>query len=70
MNDWALILGASNGIGKAVAFQLAKNGINIYGLYLRSRKQDIEKLTIEIKEKFCVNVIFKKANASNEESRK
>ena len=35
MKDWALILGSSSGIGAECAKRLAKNGINIYGLYLR-----------------------------------
>ena len=30
MNDWALILGGSSGIGMACAKSLAENGINIY----------------------------------------
>ena len=33
MKDWALILGASSGIGAACAKRLAQKGINIYGLY-------------------------------------
>ena len=68
MKDWALILGASSGIGAECAKRLAKNGINIYGLYLRKRKQDIELLKEELSQ-YGVEVIYKKANASNEESR-
>ena len=68
MKDWALILGASSGIGAACAKRLAKNGINIYGLYLRKRKQDIEALKEELGQ-YGVEVIYKKANASNEDSR-
>ena len=33
MNDWAVILGASSGIGAACAKALAEKGINIYGIY-------------------------------------
>jgi|TARA_Y100000817_G_C16780406_1_gene510306 enoyl-[acyl-carrier protein] reductase III len=68
MKDWALILGSSSGIGAECAKRLAKNGINIYGLYLRKRKKDIEILKEELSQ-HKVEVIFKKANASNEESR-
>ena len=38
MNDWAVILGASSGIGAKCAMRLAKKGINIYGLYLRKKQ--------------------------------
>ena len=65
MKDWALILGASSGIGRECAKRLAKNGINIYGLYLRKRKEDMEILKEELSS-FNVEVIYKKANASNE----
>ena len=69
MKDWALILGASSGIGKECAKRLAKNGVNIYGLYLRKRKNEIDSLTEELSN-FGVKVIYKKANASNDISRK
>jgi len=68
MKDWALILGASSGIGAACAKALAKEGINIYGLYLRKTQTEIDKLSKELTS-YGVNVIFKKANASNELSR-
>ena len=69
MKDWALILGGSSGIGKACAERLAKNGINIYGLYLRKRKDDIQALTKKLSD-YGVKVIYKKANASNDDARK
>lgn len=68
MKDWALILGASSGIGAACAKKLAQKGINIYGLYLRKKKSDVEKITDNLKS-FGVDVIYKKANASNVDSR-
>ena len=68
MKDWALILGASSGIGAACAKKLAQKGINIYGLYLRKKKSDVEKITKNLKS-FGVDVIYKKANASNIDSR-
>ncbi len=33
-NDWALILGASSGFGAACAHELAKSGMNIFGVHL------------------------------------
>ena len=44
MKDWALILGASSGIGAACALKLAKRGINIYGLYLRKKSKEISNI--------------------------
>jgi len=68
MENWALILGASSGIGAACAKRLAKKGINIYGLYLRKKNSEIDLIKKEIS-KYGVKAIFKKANASNESSR-
>lgn len=33
-NDWAVILGASSGFGGATAVELAKHGMNIFGVHL------------------------------------
>ncbi len=33
-NDWALVLGASSGFGGATAIELAKMGVNIFGVHL------------------------------------
>jgi enoyl-[acyl-carrier protein] reductase III len=33
-NDWAIILGASSGFGGATAVELAKGGMNIFGIHL------------------------------------
>ena len=66
MNDWALILGGSSGIGMACAKSLAENGINIYALYLRKKQSQIDEIKKQFS-KYNVEVIFKKANASNED---
>ena len=50
MSNWALILGASSGIGASCARELAKKGVNIYGVYLRKKSNVIEELTNELKE--------------------
>lgn len=68
MENWALILGASSGIGAECAIRLAKKGINIYGLYLRKKQADIDIIKQQI-ESYGIKVIYKKANASNEDNR-
>ena len=32
--EWALILGASSGFGEAVSLELARSGMNIFGVHL------------------------------------
>ena len=68
MTDWAVILGSSSGIGKACALKLAEKGINIFGIYLRRPKNQIEILTTEL-ESFGIKVIFAKMSATNVEKR-
>ena len=43
MSNWALILGASSGIGASCARELAEKGVNIYGIYLRKKSNVIVK---------------------------
>ena len=69
MSDWAVILGASSGIGAACAKELASEGLNIFGVYLRKPKDHIQALSEEL-ESYGVKVIFKKMSATNEEKRK
>ena len=66
MNNWALILGASSGIGLACAKALAEKGINIYGLYLRKKQSHIDEIINDLS-KYGVKIIYKKANAANED---
>ena len=68
MTDWAIILGASSGIGAECALRLAKKGINIYGVYLRKKSAYVEDMKKQLS-KYNVEVIYKKANASNEDLR-
>ena len=68
MNNWAVILGSSSGIGRQCAIELAKNKINIFGVYLRKPKNYIEELSDEIKS-YGVKVRFLKMNAANESNR-
>ena len=67
MKNWAIILGASSGIGAACAKSLAKKGLNIYGIYLRKKQNEIDIIKQEL-EDLGVDVIFKKGNASNQDT--
>ena len=65
MKHWALILGASSGIGAACAKALAQKGFNIYGIYLRKPKKVIKELVSEISD-HGHDVRFQKMNALDE----
>ena len=71
MNDWALILGASSGFGAATCKELAKAGMNIYGVHLdrRAGMPQVEKLIEELKQ-YNVNVEFNNMSATDENKRK
>ena len=48
---WALILGASSGFGEAAAIELARAGMNIFGVHLdrRDRLPHVEELQGKIR---------------------
>lgn len=53
-NDWAIVTGATDGIGKATAFELAKRGINVV---LISRSEDkLIQTCKEIEEKYKTDI--------------
>ena len=70
-NQYALILGASSGFGKAIARALAGDGVNIIGVHLdrASTMPDVESLIEEIKSK-GVDAHFFNANAADPHKRK
>jgi len=53
--DWALVAGASEGLGAAFAQSLAANGLNL--VLMARRLQLLESLAVELREKFAVRVV-------------
>ena len=56
MDEYALITGASKGIGKSMALQLAKRGYNL--LLVARSEEELRQVTIILNESFGVNVYF------------
>lgn len=69
MNDYALILGISSGMGEATARELLNKGINVYGIDIRKSKDLLEELET-IGSKNNAKILFKKMSATNPDKRK
>jgi enoyl-[acyl-carrier protein] reductase III len=69
-NQWALILGASSGFGGATAVELARRGMNIFGVHFdrASTMPNVERIIGEIRATGA-KVHFFNINASNAEKR-
>lgn len=62
-DSWALVTGASSGIGKEFAFELAKKKINL--VLLARREELLNEIAIELKETFKIEVKFIKFDLNN-----
>lgn len=70
-SDWALILGASSGFGEATALELARSGMNIFGVHLdrRATLPHVEEVIARIRATGREAVFFN-VNAADSEKRK
>ena len=69
--DWALVLGASSGFGAAVALELARAGMNIFGVHMDRR--ETMPLANEVKheiQKLGRKTVFFNGNAADEDKRR
>lgn len=68
--EWALILGSSSGFGAACALELARQGVNIFGVHLdrRNTMPQVEALIADL-EGLGVKAVFYNINAADEEKR-
>lgn len=69
--EWALILGASSGFGRAVALELASLGLNIVGVHLdrKSTLPNVERLVEDI-QAHGREALFFNVNAADAEKRR
>lgn len=69
-NKWALILGASSGFGEAAALELAKQGMNIFGVHLdrKGSMPHVEEIQEKIKD-LGRETYFFNVNASDPDKR-
>jgi len=65
-NEWALILGASSGFGAATAIELAKHGMNIFGVHLdrQATMNNVQNLIKEIN-RTGAKAVFYNINAAD-----
>ena len=68
---WAVVLGASSGMGEAVSVELSKLGMNILGVHLdrKSTLPHVEEIQSKIKANGVKSVFFN-VNAADKEKRK
>lgn len=68
--EWALILGASSGFGEACAIELARHGMNIFGVHLdrKATLPNVERITGEI-HKLGAQALFFNVNAADDAKR-
>ena len=66
--DWALILGASSGFGEANSLELARKGMNVFGVHLdrKTTLANAERIVNEI-QKMGHEAIFFNVNAADEQ---
>jgi enoyl-[acyl-carrier protein] reductase III len=59
-NEWALILGASSGFGAAAAIELARHGMNIFGVHLdrQATMPNVQNLIKDIKHTGAKTVFY------------
>ena len=71
LSGWALILGASSGFGEAIALELARRGMDIFGVHLdrRSTMPNVERILATIRG-LGRKAVFFNANAADEQKRK
>lgn len=70
-DQWALILGASSGFGEATSLELARAGLNIFGVHLdrKSTLPKVEEIVNQIKN-MGRKAVFFNINAADAEKRK
>lgn len=71
LSGWALILGASSGFGEAISLELARRGMDIFGVHLdrRNTLPNVERITAAIRA-LGRKAVFFNVNAADEQKRK
>ena len=71
LSGWALILGASSGFGEATSLELARRGMDIFGVHLdrRATMPNVERIVAEIRA-MGRKAEFFNVNAADEEKRR